>query len=310
MEMKRRQFLGTAAVGTGALLAGHVSSGAAQNGSNNPKGKPAKPVSSDPVSLVPLTKDIWCSRIGFGTGMRGLQRQSDLTRLGRETAVELVRFAYDLGIRFYDGADLYGSHQILSEALQDKPRDSYTLLSKIWVHRGGIPEQERPTADVVVKRFLKEFRTDYLDVVQLHCMMNGDWVQEYSSYMESLEKLKEQGLIRAHGVSCHANAALRVAAETPWTDVVHIRINPEGAKMDGSVEDVVDVAKKVHAAGIGTIAMKVIGEGTFKDNLQLRRKSAHFVANLDCIDVMIVGFDKKEQVTEFIENVANALKKA
>lgn len=303
--MKRRQFLGTAAAGTGALLAGQVPSHAA----DNPKGKPAKPVSTDPVALVPLTKDIWCSRIGFGTGMRGSNRESDLVRLGEEKAVELVRFAYDLGIRFYDCADLYGTHQFVTEALKDKPRDSYTLLSKLWPHRGGIPEQDRPSADVVVKRFLKEMKTDYIDVVQIHCMMNGNWAKEYSGYMESLEKLKEQGLIRAHGVSCHANAALRTAAQTPWTDVVHIRINCEGAKMEGSVDEVVGVAKQVHDAGIGTIAMKVIGEGTFKDDPALRRKSANFVANLDCIDVMIVGFDKKEQVTEFIENVSIALKK-
>ncbi|MGL6193336.1 MAG: aldo/keto reductase [Thermoguttaceae bacterium] len=308
MDIKRRQFLGGAALGTGAVLSGQLPFLHADEQGKQIK-KAQKPVSSDPVALVPLTENIWCSRIGFGCGMRGGNRDSNLNRLGMEKATELVRFAYDNGIRMFDMADLYGSHPVISTALKDKPRDSYVLVSKIWGHPGGIPENERPEAEEVVKRFLKECKTDYLDVVQIHCMMNGEWTKQYEGYMEGLEKLKKQGLIRAHGVSCHANAAIALAAKTPWTDVVHVRINPEGVNMEGTVEEVVELTNQAHDAGIGTIAMKIIGEGKFADSLEKRKASAKFVANLDCVDVMIVGFEDKGQVTEFIDNVAIALKK-
>ncbi len=304
MDMKRRQFLGTAAVGTGVLLSGQIPANAAET----KKVKPAKPKSTDPVALVPLTPTIWCSRIGFGCGMRGYNRSSNLTRMDRTKAIDLLHFAYDRGIRMFDMADLYGAHPVVAEAMKDKPRDSYVLSSKIWGHKGGLDEEDRPGADVVVKRFLQECKTDYLDIVQLHCMMNDQWKSEYAGQMEILEKLKEQGLIRAHGVSCHANSALKLAAETPWTDVVHVRINPEGVNMEGTVDEVVDLTCKVHDAGIGTIAMKVIGEGKFADNPQLRKKSANFVTNLDCIDMMIVGFDEREHITEILANVEAALK--
>ena len=304
MDLKRRQFLGTTALGTGVLLAGRLPAEAVETR----KIKPAKPKSTDPVALVPLTPTIWCSRIGFGSGMRGSQRSSNLARMDRAKALDLVRFAYDCGIRMFDMADLYGTHPVVTEALRGKPRDSYVLTTKIWGHKGGLPEDERPTADIVIKRFLQECQTDYLDVVQLHCMMNDQWATEHAGPMEILEKLKQQGLLRAHGVSCHANSALKLAAELPWADTVHVRINSEGVNMEGTVEDVVDVTRKAHDAGVGTIAMKVIGEGKFADDLNLRKKSVKFVTNLDCIDVMIVGFDEREHITEMLANVEAALK--
>ena len=304
MDLKRRQFLGATAVGAGVLLAGQSPVNAAET----QKIKPTKPKSTDPVALVPLTSTVWCSRIGFGTGMRGYNRESNLARMDRNKALDLVRFAYDCGIRLFDMADLYGTHQLICEALQGKPRDSFVLSTKVWGHKGGLPEDDRPTADLVVKRFLQECQTDYIDVVQLHCMVNDQWTTEHSGQMEFLEKLKRQGLIRAHGVSCHANSALNLAAETAWTDVVHVRINPKGVNMEGTVEEVVVLTRKIHDAGIGTIAMKVIGEGKFGDDPALRKESAKFVANLDCIDAMIVGFEEREHITELLMNVETALK--
>ena len=44
------------------------------------------------------------------------------------------------------------------------------IISKIWFKPGGIPEDERPDADVVIPRFLKEIGTDYIDLVLLHCV--------------------------------------------------------------------------------------------------------------------------------------------
>ena len=77
--------------------------------------------------------------------------------------------------------------------------------------------------------------------------------------------------------------------------------------MEGTVEEVVELTQKMHDAGIGTIAMKVIGEGKF-DSLELRKKSVKFVTNLDCIDVLIVGIEEREHITELLENVEAALK--
>lgn len=303
MEMKRREFLGTgAAIGVGSLVGG-----TSVFGDEKSEKKPKNKFSDDPLAIVSITDKVKATRIGFGTGMRGSMRQSNITRMDRKEALELLKFAYDQGIRLFDMADLYGSHPIVAEALAGKPREELTFVTKIWDSRGGIPEQERLGADEIVKRFLKELKTDYLDIVQIHCMANDRWPVEHARQLELLEKCKEEGLIRAHGVSTHSNAALEAALKTPWTDVVHIRINSEGANMDGGPEATEAMSRKVHEAGIGTIAMKVVGEGKFTDKADIRKKSIAYVSGLDCIDAMVVGFDKKEHITDFISLTKTAL---
>jgi aryl-alcohol dehydrogenase-like predicted oxidoreductase len=296
-KIGRRSFLGSAVAGTaGSLLLGRFSFAA-----------PASPASTDPTALVPLGKHLRVSRIGMGFGMKAYNRVSNLTRRGREHTENLIRYAYDQGIRFYDSADLYGSHEYIARALSDKPRESYVLSSKVWFHPKGLPEPERQDADVAVKRFLKELNTEYLDLVQLHCMMKPNWPQEMRKQMDLLEGLKEKGLIRAHGVSCHSIPALEAAAQDPWVDVIHTRINPFGVKMDGTPAQVVPVIKRVHDAGKGVIGMKIIGEGAFRDDPQKRDESVRFVFGLGCVDMVIVGFEVSEEIDEFKTRVKQAL---
>jgi len=265
------------------------------------------PFSTDPTALVNLTDTIKCTRIGFGTGMIGYNQSSELTRMDHEEALKVLGFAYDNGIRFFDMADLYGTHSIVSEYLAGKPRDEYTLVSKYWPHPGGIPDEVRGSVDEVVKRFLKELKTDYIDVVQIHCMSDPDWDTKLAAEMEALERLKEQGLIRAHGISTHSVAAVRRGAELDWTDVMHVRINTTGARMDGTLEENLDVFNLAHQNGKGLIAMKIIGEGTIKDPEE-RRRSVDLTLRVPAIDVLVVGFLACSEISEFLTNVEASLK--
>jgi len=299
--MKRRDFLGLTTVAAGTLALNPLT-GIAQT---TTLPEPVEPV------WVPLTKDVKTTRIGFGTGMRGGNRRADLTRMGYPKAIELLRYAYDQGIRLFDCADMYGTHDVVKEALQGKPRDSYVLVTKCWVLPGALPETERPLPEVLIERFLREFgpRTEYIDVVQIHCMQNNRWTRDQEAVMESLERAKKAGKIRAHGISSHSNAATELAAETDWCDVIHVRINSEGMSMDGSgeaaVAEAVRTTKKAHDAGKGIIAMKVVGEGRM-NNIETRRKSTKFVMNLGTVDNMIIGFTEMEHITEFLAHVKAA----
>jgi aryl-alcohol dehydrogenase-like predicted oxidoreductase len=286
-KIGRREFLETA----GLLLAGQVGRAAT--------------VQPDPTGLVPLGKHLKVCRIGSGTGMTGGKRQSNQTRLGREKFESLIRYCYDQNVRLFDTADLYGTHSYLGRVLGEKPRDSYWLVSKLWVHPRSLPESERPDADVCVKRFLKELQTDHLDLLQIHCVSSPKWPQELRRQMDIMAKLKEQGVIRAHGVSVHGFEALKVAAEEPWVDVIHARVNPYNHATDTKIEKVVPVLQKAHANGKGIIGMKLIGEGTF--NPEKREKSLRFVMGLGCVDVLIVGFEKPDHVDEFKSRVGRVL---
>ena len=292
MPIDRREFLRAAVTGTtGMLLADRLATVA--------------PANSDPRALVPLGRELKVTRIGFGTGMAGVQRQSNQTRLGSEKFVRLLQYAYDRNVRLFDMADMYGSHGYVARALCGKPRDSYTLVTKIWFHPGGLPEPERPDADVCVRRFLKELGTDYLDVVQIHCLTSGKWLQQMRKQMDLLAGLKRKGDIRAHGVSIHSLEALEAAAREPWVDVIHARVNRYQYRTDGPMEKVVPILKEAHSAGKGIVAMKLTGEGTF--DARQREANLRFVMGLDCVDAMVVGFERPEHIDQLKAGVREIL---
>ncbi len=257
MKYTRRHFIGTAAVGAGCiLLNGRIVEAGLIAAKNH-----------DPYDTVKLGKSgIKTTRLCLGTGIRGGKRQSNLTRLGYDEGVKFVREIYDRGVRMFDTADLYGTHGIIGDALKTHRRGDYTIFTKIWFAKGGIPEPERPDAETVVHRFLKELQTDYIDGVMLHCVTSGQWNTELSDYMQALDKLKQKGAIRSHGLSCHSAAAVETAVHEPWVDCINVRFNPFGPKMDDRPEKMETIIRQLHEAGKGVIAMKVFGEGTFADD--------------------------------------------
>jgi predicted aldo/keto reductase-like oxidoreductase len=210
----------------------------------------------------------------------------------------------------FDLADAYGSHPYLIPALKGIPRNDFVVVTKIWRGLSGLPEPERPDADIVVARFLKEINTDYLDLVLLHCVTSGSWPDEQHRQMDLLSKLKAKGVIRALGVSCHSLPALEAAANEPWVESVHARINPYGTWMDGHPTEVVPVLKKIHAAGKGVVGMKIIGAGEFSDSDEMRNRSVRFVLRLGCVDVLNVGFERQAQIDDLAARVHNVQRPA
>jgi len=292
--MKRREFLAMSIAGVGEVLLGSKLAAAQEQ----------KPRMFDPYELVPLGKTkIKVSRVGFGTGMRGGGRQSNQTRLGKEKFEAILQASYERGVRLFDMADLYGTHPYVTSALRKMKRKDYVLSSKIWWRRGGIPEKERPDSDVVVQRFLKELNTDYIDVILLHCVDSAKWPEELSKQMEILAGLKKKGIVRAHGVSCHSLEALEAAANEPWVDSVNVRINAYGQNMDATPEKVVPVLKKMYEAGKGVVGMKLVGEGAFRNSDEKRDGSIRYVLGLGCVNAMVVGFEKVEEIDDFATRV-------
>ncbi len=289
MKMKRRDFLAAAAVGAGGAVMGlDALAPAAEAGKT-----------FDPYEPVPLGKTgLKLSRVGLGTGMRGGMRRSNQTRLGKKRFDALIRGAHERGVRWYDLADLYGSHEFFATSLKGIPRQKYVIVSKIWWRPRGLPEKARPDADVVVRRFLKELKTDYIDLVLLHCVTSPKWPEQLREQMDILAELKRKEVIRAHGVSCHSLPALAACIDEPWVDSVHARINPYGVRMDDKPEKVAPVLRRIHDSGKGVVGMKIIGEGKFAKSPQARSKSVEYSLGLGCVDTLLVGFEKTAQIDD------------
>lgn len=238
--------------------------------------------------------------LGMGTGTRAWDQDSAQIRRGREVFLGTLIHAYERGLRYYDLADLYGSHQYMRDAMRegDLPREELTLLTKTMARD---PKKLRLDLD----RFRLEVDTDYFDIVLLHGMSRGNWDKKLAACMDVLSEAKEEGIVRAVGVSCHNFEAMETAAELDWVEVMLSRINPFQIKMDGTPADVAAVLQKAHANGKGNLGMKIMGDGDIADK---RAETLRYVFGLGCIDAITVGFLNSDEVDDAIDHIEAALR--
>ncbi len=294
----RRDFLKTAISGAGLLMAAPAWASTAET--------PAKVSAFNGSDLVSLGRTgIQVSRLAQGTGYNGGARSSAHTLMGEKAFDALLRHGLDQGIRFLDMADLYGSHPFVSKVIKGLPRDQYALLSKIWTRKenwvtpsGGAAEE--------VDRFRKELNVDMIDVVLIHCMTDNRWIEDQARVRDELSKLKEKGVIRAVGVSCHDFGALQVAASHPWIDVIFARINYKGGSeysMDGTADAVSAVLKQARAHGKAVVGMKIFGAGKLVKPEEKDMSLKYVFAN-QLVDAITIGMLSQSEVDDTLARMS------
>jgi aryl-alcohol dehydrogenase-like predicted oxidoreductase len=286
--MNRRKFLKYTLAGS--LAAGMIPSNLY---GNNLHSKGLHP--NDTVNLG--NTGIRTSRMAMGTGSSGVGGSSNQTRkLGIKGLADMLHAAYDEGITFWDSADQYGSHPHLKRALKHIPREKVTILTKTTSRtKEGVQED--------LDRFRKEIGTDYLDIVLLHAVTDPDWPTSHRGGMDALSKAREQGIVRAHGISCHSIGALRATAEEPWVMVDLARFNPAGARMDDNVPTVTKVLKRMKENGKAIISMKVYGAGRLVNR---KDEALRFQAKHNFIDAFTLGIENYDQLKDIRERLPKA----
>ncbi len=126
-------------------------------------------------------------------------------------SVAAIRRAVDLGITFFDTADVYGrgrSERLVGEALRGK-RDQVIVSTKVGLWESG---GDRPNAYTDAKMVvdqchesLRRLGTDVIDVYHCHLW----WDENTEVFLQAFEQLKAQGKIRAYGVSTNEIDHLR-----------------------------------------------------------------------------------------------------
>ena len=76
-------------------------------------------------------------------------------------------------------------------------------------------------------------------------------------------------------------------------------MNPKGLHMDGSPEDVCAVLDRMHGAGKGVIGMKILGQGDLAGE-QDRDAALRFALSQKCLNAMVIGFEKPEQIDDVL----------
>ena len=144
----------------------------------------------------------------------------------KQDAVQLIRNAYEQGVRFFDTAEIYGPHiseRLTGEALKAY-RNEVVIASKIGFDidfetaqmKGGLnskPQHIKQAVDYMLKRL----QTDYIDLLYQHRVDPEVPIEDVAGAMADLIKA---GKIRHYGLSEAGAATIRRAhAEHPVTAV-------------------------------------------------------------------------------------------
>jgi predicted aldo/keto reductase-like oxidoreductase len=184
----------------------------------------------------------------------------------------------------------------LKEGLKYVPSEKVVVLSKTHA------TTEKEMWDDL-DRFRKELGTDYIDIMLLHFMTDANWPEMKKGAMNVLERAREDGIIRAHGVSCHTMGALKAAADSDWVQVDLARINPYAARMDGPVDDVVPVLRKMKERGKGVIGMKIFGAGQLRDKAD---ECLQYTMGQDFIDCFTIGQEGFDETKDLLKRIPAA----
>ncbi|MEU9963752.1 aldo/keto reductase [Streptomyces malaysiensis] len=177
------------------------------------------------------------SALGFGCwAIGGEWRSADGEPLGwgrvdDDESVRAIRRALDLGVTFFDTADVYGtghSERILGRAL-GKHRAEVVVATKwgnLFDERTRIRHGQDDSPDHVRRALtasLRRLDTDHVDLYQLHI---SDVAPERAARLRDIcEELVREGLIRAYAWSTDDPARAAVFAEGPHCTAVQHRLN-------------------------------------------------------------------------------------
>ncbi|QBD75981.1 aldo/keto reductase [Ktedonosporobacter rubrisoli] len=121
-----------------------------------------------------------------------------------QTAIQCIHRAYELGINFFDTANVYNlgeAEKVVGRALQAFPRESYVLASKVFHPMGDGPNDRGLSRKHIMEQChasLKRLGTDYIDLYQCH---RYDPETPLDEVLRALDDLITQGKVLYVGVS-------------------------------------------------------------------------------------------------------------
>ena len=120
----------------------------------------------------------------------------------RKLLSELLRKAYDVGYMLIDTAAAYSNEIGIAKAMESNGlhRDEIVLCDKVWNAFRGYEEVQ-----MACRNSLKKLKTDYLDIYLIHWpaapRLHPDWESINAETWRGMERLLQEGLVRAIGVS-------------------------------------------------------------------------------------------------------------
>lgn len=157
-------------------------------------------------------RDLDVSAIGLGCmGMsHGYGPAAD-----RSEMIKLIRHAYDLGVTFFDTAEVYGPYvneELVGEALEPI-RDKVVIATKFGIQIENGKQVQNAKPEIIrssIEGSLKRLRTEFVDLYYLHRVDINTPIEDVAG---TIKDLMDEGKVRAWGLSEAGINTIRKANE-------------------------------------------------------------------------------------------------
>ena len=204
-----------------------------------------------------------------------------IQRVNTETAVKLLRRAYDGGMTFFDTARSYSDSEIKMGQAFDGMREKIYIASKT---QAKTPEQFWKDLDTT----LTNLRTDHLDIYQFHCASRcyapGDGTGMYEAMLEA----KRQGKVRHIGITAHLIGVAEEIVRSGLYETLQFPFSYLASERD------ISLVKACEQAGMGFIAMKGLAGGLLTDS----RACMAFMSQYEVLPIW--GIQREEELSEWL----------
>jgi aryl-alcohol dehydrogenase-like predicted oxidoreductase len=201
------------------------------------------------------------SVVGLGTWQLG----ADWGDVREADALAVLEASAEAGVTFYDTADVYGdgrSEQLVGRFVAAHPDAGFTVATKMGRRTDQVPANY---VEANFRQWLDRSRTnlgvDTIDLVQLHCPPS-EVIDDDRTY-DALDRLVDDGVIAAYGVSVETCAQALSAIARPHVASIQIILNAFRMK---PLDEVLPAAE---AAGVGIIARVPLASGLLSGKYDL-----------------------------------------
>lgn len=221
------------------------------------------------------------SRLGFG----GIPIQ----RIDAEGTKKVIAALHKAGVNYIDTARGYTvSEEYLGYAL-DGIRQDFVLATKSMART-----KEAMAKDIDIS--LKNLRTDYIDLYQIHNPTPDDLLQVMApgGALEALQEAKAAGKIGHIGITLHPVGMFEKALELPWVETIMFPYSIVETQAEECIA-------KCSERNIGFICMKPLAGGAIED----AQLALQFITANDHVTVVIPGMATLEEAEQNISAVCD-----
>lgn len=232
----------------------------------------------------------------LGLGGEGILRTFGYDR----EASDLIHRAVDLGITYFESARAYsGSESYYGAALKSR-RSEIFLTSKSHA-------RDKKGAYAHLKETLRNMKTDYLDLWQIHDVREDSEIEEIfggAGAIEAFREAREKGMVRFIGVTGHSDPLIiNKCIELFDFDTVLIPVNPAEHAYKSFVDTVIPVAQD---RDMGVIAMKTYFRGMAAKLPGINDLEAFFRFALSHpVATAVIGCDSIQQLEDNVRFAAS-----